>query len=102
MGAQMDAAATAVLAFSMSMDAFAAAIGKGAALRRPHLTEALRTGLIFGAVEAITRIDHWIAFALLGVLGIHLACKALSSSVREPAPRHSLSKLVLTAVATSL
>jgi len=114
----MDAAATAVLAFSMSMDAFAAAIGKGAALRRPHLTEALRTGLIFGVVEAITpiigwavgvaavawiaQIDHWVAFALLGVLGVHMACKALSSTDREPAPRHSLSKLVLTAFATSL
>jgi hypothetical protein len=32
--------ATVVLAFSMSADAFAAALGKGAALERPRLSEA--------------------------------------------------------------
>jgi putative Mn2+ efflux pump MntP len=44
-----------ILAFGMSMDSFAASIGKGAALYRPPLREALRTGIIFGVVEAITR-----------------------------------------------
>ena len=38
----------ALLALSMSSDAFAAALGKGARLDRPSLGEALRTGLIFG------------------------------------------------------
>jgi putative Mn2+ efflux pump MntP len=37
---------TVVLAFSMSADAFAAALGKGAALDRPRLSEALRTGFV--------------------------------------------------------
>ncbi len=45
-----------VIAFSMSADAFAAALGKGAALDRPPLGEALRCGLIFGIVEAITPV----------------------------------------------
>ena len=40
-----------LLALSMSTDAFAAAIGKGARLDRPSLREALRTGLIFGSIE---------------------------------------------------
>jgi len=43
--------ATVVLAFSMSADAFAAALGKGAALERPRLSEALRTGFVFGVVR---------------------------------------------------
>src|SRR5438309_6961981 len=76
---------TVVLAFSMSADAFAAALGKGAALERPRLSEALRTGFVFGITEAITpvmgwaagiaassyitAIDHWIAFALLAAIG---------------------------------
>ena len=76
---------TVVLAFSMSADAFAAALGKGAALERPRLSEALRTGVVFGIIEAITpvmgwaaglsassyitAIDHWIAFALLAAIG---------------------------------
>ena len=72
------------LALSMSADAFAAALGKGAALHRPRLAEALRIGLIFGGIETLTPLigwllgraasgyveafDHWIAFGLL--LGI--------------------------------
>ena len=42
------------LAFAMSTDAFAAAIGKGSSLDRPRLSEALRTGIIFGVIEAPT------------------------------------------------
>ena len=50
----MSAAATLILAFGMSMDAFAAALGKGAALHRPRFIEAIRTGLIFGVIETLT------------------------------------------------
>src|SRR5260370_24887255 len=76
---------TVVLSFSMSADAFAAALGKGAALDRPRFSEALRAGLVFGVVETITpvmgwaaglaasgyitAIDHWVAFALLVAIG---------------------------------
>ena len=42
-----------LLALSMSTDAFAAAVGKGARLDRPGLGEALRTGLIFGSVDIV-------------------------------------------------
>jgi len=48
--------AIALLAFSMSSDAFAAALGKGALLERPSFGEAFRTGVIFGTVEAITPV----------------------------------------------
>ena len=77
-----------LIGFAMSTDAFAAAVGKGAAMRKPRLLDALRAGLIFGVIEAITPIigwllgraasqyvqafDHWIAFGLLGVLGAHM------------------------------
>lgn len=55
----MNTYAILILAFGMSMDAFAAAIGKGASLHRPPLKEALRTGLIFGVIEGITPIIGW-------------------------------------------
>ncbi len=42
----MNITATVLLAFGMSMDAFAASIGKGATLHKPKFSEALRTGLI--------------------------------------------------------
>ena len=42
------------IAFAMSTVAFAAAIANGAALQRPSWRAALRTGAIFGVIEAIT------------------------------------------------
>ena len=81
----MNISATILLAFGMSMDAFAASIGKGATLHKPKFSEALRTGLIFGAIETLTPLvgwglgmlasqfvlewNHWIAFVLLVFLG---------------------------------
>ncbi|MGE8224976.1 MAG: manganese efflux pump MntP family protein [Stenotrophomonas sp.] len=82
-----------LIGFAMSTDAFAAAVGKGAAMRKPRLLDALRAGVIFGVIEAITPIigwllgraasqyvqafDHWIAFGLLGVLGAHMIIAGL-------------------------
>jgi putative Mn2+ efflux pump MntP len=116
----MNLTATLVLAFGMSMDAFAASIGKGAALDRPRFSEAIRTGAIFGLVEAITPVigwglglgasayvaawDHWVAFGLLLVLGgrmIHAGLTARAAPEGR-ARRHSLGLLVATAIATSL
>lgn len=83
-----------LIGLAMSTDAFAAALGKGAAMSTPRWSEALRIGLIFGVVEAITPVigwllgsaasryieawDHWIAFGLLSVLGVHMIYKALT------------------------
>jgi putative Mn2+ efflux pump MntP len=55
----MNLLATAALALAMSTDAFAVAVGKGAALQRPHLREALRTGAIFGVIEGLTPVIGW-------------------------------------------
>jgi putative Mn2+ efflux pump MntP len=110
---------TVVLAFSMSADAFAAALGKSAALDRPRLTEALRTGVMFGIIEAITpvmgwaaglaasgyitAIDHWIAFALLAAIGAKMIWEsARRSDARRKPSRNSLKILVATAVGTSI
>ena len=108
-----------VLAFSMSADAFAAALGKGSVLDRPRLSEALRTGLVFGTVEAITpvigwaagvaasayitAIDHWIAFALLGVIGGKMILDCMRRPAEQAKPkRHSFGLLLLTAIGTSI
>ena len=107
-----------VLAFSMSADAFAAALGKGSVLDRPRLNEAFRTGLVFGIVEAITpvigwaaglaasayitAIDHWIAFALLSVIGGKMILDMWRPAEQAKPKRHSFGLLLLTAIGTSI
>lgn len=113
--------AIALLALAMSADAFAAAIGKGTALHDPRWTEALRTGLIFGVIEAITPLvgwvlghaaadyvnawDHWIAFTLLGLLGLRMIVEAVRrrADVEQEKPaRHGFWLLAATGFATSI
>lgn len=111
------------LSLSMSADAFAASIGRGAATR-PSLTGAFKGALVFGTVEAITpligwalglatssfigAVDHWLAFALLSAVGGKMIWEALRSGDSrqedQPAGRPNWGKwaLLLTAVGTSL
>jgi putative Mn2+ efflux pump MntP len=107
-----------VLAFSMSVDAFAVSVGRGAALGRPHYSEALRTGAVFGVVEAITpvigwaagvaasglveAVDHWIAFTLLAGVGLHMLHAAVRKQPDAEPSGRSLRVLMATAVGTSL
>jgi len=117
----MNFISTAVLALAMSTDAFAAAVGKGTELQKPRWSEALRTGLIFGVIEAITplvgwalglaaasyvkRWDHWIAFVLLAILGARMVMAGFGAPDREAddrPSRHSFWVLALTGFATSI
>ncbi|ALB70335.1 manganese efflux pump MntP [Cronobacter muytjensii] len=117
----MNLSATLLLAFGMSMDAFAASIGKGATLHKPKFSDALRTGLIFGIIEAITPLlgwllgllatqfvltwNHWIAFVLLVFLGGRMILEGMrggGDDEPEKTRRHSFLLLVTTAFATSL
>ncbi|RIX99527.1 manganese efflux pump [Aureimonas flava] len=109
----------AVLAVSMSVDAFAVSVGRGAAIGRPRFSETLRTGAVFGVVEAITpvlgwaagvaassvvaAVDHWIAFCLLAAVGLHMLFSALAGKDADEAPLgRSTTVLLATAVGTSL
>ncbi|AMM24365.1 manganese efflux pump MntP [Variovorax sp. PAMC 28711] len=116
----MNFASTALLALAMSTDAFAAAVGKGTALQKPRWSEALRTGAIFGVIEAITPLigwalgyaassyvkdwDHWIAFTLLSVLGLRMIVAALKApdATAEKPTRHGFWLLAITGFATSI
>ncbi|PDP53777.1 manganese efflux pump MntP [Klebsiella pneumoniae] len=117
----MNLSATILLAFGMSMDAFAASIGKGATLHKPKFSEAVRTGLIFGAIETLTPLvgwglgmlasqfilewNHCIAFILLVCLGGRMIVEGFrgdSDEACEAPHRHGFWLLVTTAFATSL
>ncbi|WP_423240901.1 manganese efflux pump MntP family protein [Garciella nitratireducens] len=75
-------------AIGVSMDAFAVAISKGLSLKKVTFKNAMIVGLYFGFFQLgmpligyflgvqfqrkITAVDHWIAFVLLGIIGINM------------------------------
>ena len=83
-----------LLAIGVSMDAFAVSICKGLASRKAGLREMGACGLWFGGFQAlmpllgfflgtlfaaaIEAFDHWIAFALLAIIGGNMLKEALS------------------------
>lgn len=108
------------LSLSMSTDAFAAAVGRGAA-HRPPLGKAIRNGLVFGVIEAITpligwalgmvaagfvqAVDHWIAFGLLGAVGAKMLWEAfqpVEAFDEAAAARRGTIGLIATAIGTSI
>jgi manganese efflux pump family protein len=82
-----------ILAVGVSMDAFAVAICKGLSLKKVTTKHAVTVGLYFGIFQAgmpligyflgiqfrdkITSIDHWVAFVLLGIIGVNMIREAL-------------------------
>jgi len=75
-------------AVGLSMDAFAVAICTGLSMQRSSFKKSLTVGLYFGIFQAvmpligyllgsqfadkITAFDHWIAFALLVIIGVKM------------------------------
>ena len=108
----------------LSMDAFAVAICKGLGMSRINCRYAAVIALFFGGFQAlmplvgwalgtqfadlITPVDHWIAFALLAVIGGKMLYEALRGDDDEAADasaegeRLDVKELVMLAVATSI
>lgn len=77
-----------LIAVGLSMDAFAVSVCKGLAMQKCTVGKAGIVGLYFGGFQAlmplagyilgvqfkhvITSVDHWIAFILLGIIGINM------------------------------
>lgn len=107
-----------ILALGLSVDAFAAAVGRGAANGAPHGAAVLKGAFVFGLTEMITPIigwavglafadrvdafDHWIAFALLAGVGGHMSWHAWRRGEDEAPPARGLLGLVVTAIGTSI
>jgi len=115
----MNALSTLVIAISLSADSFAVAACKGAALGRPKPLEALRTGAIFGAVQAVAPVlgwalgeaasgyvaafDHWIAFLILAALGVKMILDGFNhKEACDKRAQHTAGALIAAAVSTSI
>lgn len=115
---------TILLALGMSVDAFAAALARGAGSLHYTWRQTVKTALIFGIVETITPLigwlvgsmaqkfiaeyDHWLAFGLLLALGLKMIWGALHDDDDEAAAADgnrtdtTLLLTVVTAIATSI
>ena len=114
----MDFVTLLTLAVGLAMDAFAVSICKGLAMREKVLKKGIIVGLWFGGFQAlmptigfflgtqfkdqITSIDHWIAFVLLGLIGINMVKEALSNEEEQADDSIAVKEMFMLAVATSI
>ncbi len=108
-----------LIAVSLALDAFAVSVSSGISIPGFGVKQAARMGLWFGAFQFmmpvagwllgssvsqyIETVDHWVAFALLAVIGGRMAWGSLRGGEEDEAPADlSARRLCLLAIATSI
>lgn len=114
----MDPLSLLLIAVGLAMDAFAVAICKGLAMKRPGLRSILIVGIWFGFFQAlmpvigyyvgasfydyISEYDHWIAFILLALIGANMIFESLSDEDEGIDESTGFRTMLILAVATSI
>lgn len=107
-----------ILAVGLSMDAFAVSICKGLAMKKASWKAQFCCGAWFGGfqalmplvgyflgtlfIDAISAIDHWVAFGLLVIIGVNMLREALGSEEETADADLSVKTMFIMAVATSI
>ena len=107
-----------LLAVGLSMDAFAVSVCKGLSLSRVEIKHMFLAGLYFGGFQAgmpalgyllglqfqdaIVAVDHWIAFFLLGFIGLDMVKDAVGGKEEALDNSFAAKTMVALAVATSI
>ena len=108
-----------LLAVGLSMDAFAVSVCKGLFMKRATVRAQLTCGVWFGGfqalmpligyflgtlfIDAIQTFDHWIAFALLVIIGVNMLQEAISGEEDGDTNADlSVKTMFVMAVATSI
>ena len=106
-----------LISVGLAMDAFAVSICKGLSMKKLKLKNALIIGLYFGIFQAfmpllgfflgksfenlVISIDHWIAFVLLGLIGINMIREVFKEEEKVN-DDISFKTMILLAIATSI
>ena len=108
-----------ILAIGLSMDACAVSICKGLAVPKAKVRHMVTCGIWFGGFQAlmpligyflgaavgdaIQAVDHWIAFVLLGFIGINMIRESFGKDEDEcPDCSFGVKTMLVMAVATSI
>lgn len=108
-----------LVAVGLSMDAFAVAVCKGLSMSRINYKRGFLIALFFGIFQAampligwvlgvqfeeyIVTFDHWIAFVLLGFIGVKMLFEAFEKEEKENcADDFHIGELFVLAIATSI
>ncbi len=107
-----------LLAFGLSMDAFAVSVCKGLAMKRITAKGAVTVGLYFGLFQAgmpllgfflgsffqsrLAAFDHWISFALLSFIGARMIQESFSKEQKPESSSLSAGNMLMLSVATSI
>ena len=100
------------------MDAFAVSICKGLPMKKMNWKNAIIIGTYFGVFQAgmpilgfilgksfeqkITSIDHWVAFILLGYIGVKMIKEAISEKEENVNDTVDVKTMLILAIATSI
>ena len=108
-----------LIAFGLSMDAFAVSVSLGLSAKKPGLKEIILPGIFFGSFQAlmplagyftgiifaerIQNFEHWIAFVLLGYIGGNMIKDSFSKNEDKPEENSfQFVKMLVLSVATSI
>ena len=107
-----------ILSIGLAMDAFAVAVCKGLSMQKMNWRKACTIGVYFGIFQAlmpfigyllgvnfqeqIVSVDHWVAFILLGVIGLNMLKEALSKETEKANDSVKFKDMLILAIATSI
>ncbi|MCR4306283.1 MAG: manganese efflux pump MntP family protein [Candidatus Daviesbacteria bacterium] len=107
-----------LLSFSLALDAFSVSVAGGIKSQKAKAVQAFRVAAFFAGFQAampvigyflgesmqsfITGIDHWIAFGLLGAIGVKMIKESISEDNVDGKNVLELKTLVFLSIATSI
>lgn len=107
-----------LIGFGLGMDSFAVAVCKGLAMKKMDWNKSVIIGIYFGIFQAImpiigyllgikfqsciVSIDHWIAFILLGSIGVNMLKEVKSNQHNNFDDCVDIKTMIILAIATSI
>ena len=107
-----------IISIGLAMDAFAVSVCKGLSMKKFLIKNAIIIALYFGIFQAgmpvigyflgtafsgfVEKIDHWIAFILLAIIGLNMIKESRDDEVEKRNDKIDFKTMIILAIATSI